>query len=81
MALASEKLNIVIYNCVLVCISLPIIVNTYVVSIHMHTDPQRHLQVFRVLENADGGQQLDGIHHHMRDAGIYGSDQERNAIS
>lgn len=49
------------------------------------TSPERphpgHSQVLiLVLQDADGRQEFDGVHHHVRHSGVDGFDQQRNAL-
>ena len=40
----------------------------------------RYSQVVVVVQDADGRQQLDGVHHHVRHPGVHGSDQQRDPL-
>lgn len=46
---------------------------------HTHTE-NKHSQVIGVIKDADGGQELDGIHHHVWHPGGHGSHQERDPL-
>ena len=40
----------------------------------------RYSQVVVVVQDADGRQQLDGVHHHVRRPGVHSSDQQRDSL-